>query len=290
MLDWNAVRCFVTVAQCESLTEASKALSMSVATLSRRIDQLESHVGTALFRRGPNGTTLTDAGRSLLAHAEPGARHLARMSRAARELRDGTDDIPVRITSTESMIADVLAPRVRHLTDKHPAIRLQLDVSNALTDIQSGGADIAIRMIRPDSDTLIGRRLPPIQLGLFCSRRYLGRQKPSDFKLENEKLLWLALGYGDIAENRWLSEHALEPAVVLRALSVRALLNAAIAGAGIAPLPKFLAQSAGLVEVPSSKLPQRSPWLVFHRTNRNNRRMRMVRRWIVDACKQCFGD
>ncbi|MEL7297311.1 MAG: LysR family transcriptional regulator [Pseudomonadota bacterium] len=290
MLDWNAVRYFVTVAQSGSLTEASKALNTSVATLSRRIDQLETQVGTALFRRGPNGTNLTDAGQSLLAHAAPGARHLARLSRVARELRDGTDEIPVRITSTESMIADVLAPCVPDLMDKHPAIRLQLDVSNALTDIQSGDADIAIRMVRPESDTLVGRRLPAIPLGLFCAKHYLGRRKPASVDLGNEKLLWLALGYGDIAENRWLSEQDLEPAVVLRALSVRALLNATIAGAGIAPLPRFLAQSSGLIEVPSTGLPQRYPWLVFHRTSRNNKRMRTVRRWIVDTCKQRFGD
>lgn len=289
MLDWNAVRCFVVVAQQGSLTEASQILGLSVSTLSRRIDLLEAQTGSALFRRSPSGAQLTEAGRTLLTHAEPGARHLAQMSRAAHALHDGPTDVPIRVTSTESMIADILAPRIGRLFSSHPSIKLVLDVSNELSDLQSGEADIAIRLVRPTSESLVTRRLPVIRMALYCSREYLGRRKAENLELSQEHLLWLASSYGDIAENRWLIENKLEHAVVMRAVSVRALQNAAIAGEGIAPLPSFTAEAAGLIALPQTGLPQRHPWLVFHRDTRNDRRMKRVRLWIVDACKDSFG-
>lgn len=289
MIDWNTVQCFVTVVQRGSLSEAGRALGLSVATLSRRIDQLESQTGAKLLRRGPNGTQLTDAGRFLYAHAEDGARHLTQLSRAARTLLDGPQQGAARITSTEMMIADVLAPNIQALHAADPTIRVELDVSNAQTDLNAGDADIAIRMVRPESETLVTRKLPTIRMGLFCSACYLGRRNQDKVRLPDERLLWLASSYGDIAENRWLLEKGLEAAVIMRASSVRALLNAAVAGVGIAPLPAHSATAAGLIELPSDGLAPRHPWLAFHRDMRKNQRMQVIRRWIIATCKSSFG-
>ncbi|MEO0574444.1 MAG: LysR family transcriptional regulator [Pseudomonadota bacterium] len=288
-IDWNATHCFVVVARCGSLTEASNTLKLSVPTLTRRIDALEGAVGTLLLRRGPRGATPTAAGRALLEHAQSAARHMAHMTRAARVLIETPMDVPVRISSTESMIADVLAPKVSELHAVEPALKLELDVSNALSDLSAGDVDIAIRMVRPTLATLIASKLPVIRMGLYCSRRYLARRDVASLTLADEQLLWLDRSFGDIAENQWLEKQNLEPAVKLRAVSVRALQNAAIAGNGIAPLPVFSAEAAGLVRVPSRTFPQRHPWLVFHRDTRNDKRMTTVRQWVISCCKTAFG-
>lgn len=287
--NWEAIKGFVAVARRGSLTEASAELGVSIATLGRRIDGLESELGLKLLRRGPTGTQVTDAGRAVLEHADKGARHMAQIVRVARALVSGPLETPVRISSTEPVISDVLAPRVGSVLERSPGLRLELEVSTDITNLNAGEADIAIRLANPRTETLIARRLPVVRLGLFCSKAYLAGRAPSCLRLSDEHLLWLDARYGDIPENRWIRERGLEPALVLRSSSIRALHRAAEAGAGIAPLPHYSAAPAGLVEVPTSGLPARQPWLVFHRDTRTNARMRCVRDWVSACCRAAFG-
>ncbi len=287
-LSWDAIRCFVAVAKCGSLTDACTELNLSNATLGRRIDSLEAALGLKLLRRGPTGAKLTEQGASILKLVEPGARQLAQVGRAARSLLAGSLFPPVRISSTEPIIADVLAPRLVQLLEKAPDMRIEMEVSNALTDLNAGAADLAIRMTKPTEDSLVARRLAPIRLGLFCSRSYLAGRNPEQLRLSAERILWLDSHYGGIAENLWLNQSGLESAVCLRSSSIRSLLNAAASGAGIAPLPAYSAVAANLVEIPGLVLPARQPWLVFHRDTRAVKRLQVIRDWVFDCCASTF--
>jgi len=72
---------------------------------------------------------------------------------------------------------------------------------------------------------------------------------------------------------------------VARSSSTRALINAAIAGAGIALLPYVLVRAIpALVEIPAPlPIPPRPAWLVTHRDLRRARPLRIVRDWIIAA-------
>lgn len=286
--DWEAIKCFVAVARLGSFTNAGRDLGVSIATVARRIGSLEEVLGLKLLKRSSAGAVLTDAGAVVLEHAQPGARHLAQITRAARALRSGPAKTPIRISSTEPMISEVLATRVTPLLEANPDLEVEFDVSNALSNLNSGEADMAVRLADPKSPTLIAQRLPPIRLALYCSRGYLNRRPPESLSLRAERLLWLDVRYGPIPENAWISDQGLEATVRLRSSSVRALLRAVEADAGIAPLPAFIAVARGLVEVPSPALPKRQPWLVFHRDTRDHKRMKAVRAWVVDCCRDAL--
>lgn len=287
--DWDDLKCFVAIARHGSLTEAGAALGVSPATIGRRIDGLEKALGLTLVKRHHAGAVLTQAGEAILACAEPGARHLAQVARVARAYRAIPQDTPIRVSSTESMIADVLAPRIGELLDAAPHLRIEFVVSNELSNLNNGEADIAIRLSAPKSDTLLTRKLPAIRLGLFCSKAYLGKRKADALVLTDERLLWLDPRYGPIPENNWITEQDLEHAVRLRSSSVRALHNAVAANAGIAPLPVFSAARSDFVEIAAPPLPKRHPWLVFHRDTRDNKPMKTVRDWIAQSCRIAFA-
>ncbi|WGS48843.1 LysR family transcriptional regulator [Paraburkholderia sp. D15] len=68
--DWDAYRYFVVLARCGVMRRAADELGVSVATLSRRIEQLEGELGLCLFQRKPHGLTLTEAGRQVLENCE----------------------------------------------------------------------------------------------------------------------------------------------------------------------------------------------------------------------------
>ncbi|MEM0930050.1 MAG: LysR family transcriptional regulator [Pseudomonadota bacterium] len=288
-LDWDHVRCFLTAARCGSLSAAAGALGMSIPTVARKIERLEADLGLPLLKRGAGGVVPTPAGEAVLEYAEPGSRYLSQIVRVARALRTGSQERPIRISSTEPMISDVLTPKLTELYAEHPGLRLEFDVDTAISDLTNGSVDIAVRLARPKSETLIARRLPSLGQQLFCSPSYLADRDPRDLDLQKEHLLWVDLKYGDIPENVWLKDRGLEHRTRIRSTSVRSLCRAAAQGAGIAPLPHFLAEPAGLVVLPHIELPRRSPWLVFHRDNRPNKTMQIVRNWIADACQSVYA-
>ncbi|MCA3696959.1 LysR family transcriptional regulator [Aquidulcibacter sp.] len=285
-LDWEAIRCFVAVARRGSLSEAADELGMSIPTISRRIDGLETQLALKLLQRGPRGARLTEAGHAILQVAEPGARQLSQIARRARALQEGPNLPAVRISATESVIADVLAPRLDCLRAQDPSISIDLEVSNDIANLNAGRTDVAIRMVRPAEETLMARRLPVIRLGLFASPDYLKGKDLDRLVLSDEHLVWLDRQYGEIAENIWLKAQGLEASIRFSSSSVRALLNAAVAGVGIAPLPAYAARKAGLMEVPHRAMPERQPWLVFHRDTKTNPRLQLVRDWIVTCFKE----
>ena len=287
-MDWEGVRCFVVVARRGSLSEAAGELGLSIATISRRIDGLEVQLGLRLLHRGPRGARLTEAGHAILQVAEPGARQLSQIARRARALQEGPNLPSVRISATEPVIADVLAPRLASLRAQDPSISIDLEVSNDIANLNAGRTDMAIRMVRPLEETLMARRLPVIRLGLFASPDYLKGKDLDCLVLQDEHLLWLDRQYGDIAENLWLTAQGLDATIRFCSSSVRSLLNAAVAGVGIAPLPTYAALQAGLIEIPQRILPDRQPWLVFHRDTKTNARLQLVRDWIVTSFKQAL--
>lgn len=289
MLNWETLRCFLAVAERRSLSRAASDLGLSVATLGRRIDALEAALGVRVLRRGPKGADLTPHGARIIEHVRSGAAHLDQLERLARSMAETPESPPVRISSTEPMIADVLAPAIPALRRAHPGLRVELETSLELSNLNRGDADLAIRMVRPKEPSLVARKLPSIRMGLFATEDFLAARPAEALDIRDLDLLWYDSAYGDIAENVWLKRQGLDARVVMRAGSVRALMNAALAGAGAAPLPAFLATRAGLAEVEGVQLPARSPWLVFHRDGRSDRRLKAVRDWIDAACKDALG-
>lgn len=282
-MDWGDLAVLIAVARAGSLGAAAKRLGVATTTVSRRIDALEDTLGLTLVERRPDGIRLSAHGVRVLAAAEPMEGQAAAVERAALAMRE--DGVArVRVSATESVVADVLAPALPALITRHPHLRVELRSSAALVSLARHEAELAVRMSRPADSALVARRLPPLRLGLWASRAYLGRRDPTTLDLSRERLLGYDDGYGAIPEVRWVQQQGLESALVLRTTSTRALLAAAAAGAGIAVLPSLLAVPAGLVELPAPRaLPARTPWLLVHRDLSRAAPVRGVAGWIADA-------
>lgn len=286
-LQWSDVEVFLAVAEKKTLSQAAGYLNVSIPTVTRRIDALEKELGVKLLRRTIRGATLTEAGNRALEDARAGARHMKKFTRAAKAALQNGLRIPIRISSTEPMISRVLAPNLGSLLEQIPDVGIEFDIDTGLSDLTWGDIDIAVRLARPQIDSYVGRALKKIELSLYCSKRYLRRRDPLALNLDEEELLWLDAKYQGIPENLWLVEHQLESRARLRSGSIRALEEACLAGIGIAPLPRFSAPPS-LVEVAGPSLPPRQPWVVFHKDTRSNKRMRVVRDWIVQSCEAVF--
>src|SRR5215831_19293241 len=66
VVDWNDFRYFLAIARAGSFAGAARELGVEHTTVGRRLTALETALGTRLFVRGPDGLTITAAGRDVL--------------------------------------------------------------------------------------------------------------------------------------------------------------------------------------------------------------------------------
>lgn len=280
---WDDLKYFINAADSGSFSEAAVKLQVSVATVSRRVEALEKQLGLRLLDRQVSGVSLTAEGQRIHQATASAADQLSQVPRLAAALQQGVDVEPVVISSTEPIIADILAPHLPELWRHNPDIRPTLSVATANISIAHRDADIAIRLARPQQDNVVIKRLPAIRMGLFASATYLRGRQVEAISLSDETLLGMDNSFGDIPEASWFTEQSLQQQKMLASSSVRALSNAARAGCGVALIPSFTARAAGLIEIPVKGLPSRSPYLAFHKDYRHVKRIKLAKDWIIDA-------
>jgi DNA-binding transcriptional LysR family regulator len=284
-LDPNDLADLVALARAGSFQAAAKRRGIAGSTLSRRLAALEKSLGVALVDRRADGSRLTEQGTTLAALSAPLDDQLARIVRAAEALRAGISSLPVRVSATEFVVSDVLAPALPTLWRNNSGIAVDLRSQRDVVSLAGRDADLAVRMSRPEGASLLAKRLPALRLGLFASRDYLGGRTPESIDLNDQRLLVYDDSYGRLPELAWLSRAGLDNAVRMRTASTRGLLTACLAGAGVALLPAvFGIRDPTLVEIPlPAPLPPREPWLVVHPDVSRHPNVRAVHRWIVAA-------
>ncbi|MCI0755790.1 LysR family transcriptional regulator [Teichococcus vastitatis] len=105
------------------VTRAAHCLHRVPSNVTTRIKQFEERLGTLLFRRQGRGLALTDAGRTLLGHAE---RLLQMADQAEEELRSGVVRGVLRLGSLESAAGARLPPILSAFHARYPDVSLEL--------------------------------------------------------------------------------------------------------------------------------------------------------------------
>lgn len=285
MLDPRDLDDLIAIWRAGSLSAAAKRRGVATSTISRRIEALEIALKLRLVDRQAKGTRLTRHGEEVARAAEPMAEQLARVSRLADGLREQGGTLPVRLSATEFVISDVLAPALPALWTKGGYFPVHLQSQGDIVSLAARDADLAVRMSRPEGASLIIRKLPALQLGFFASVDYLDGRDPAKFDLARERLLIYDDSYGRLPELDWLQGIGLRASVVMRTGSTRGLMTAALAGAGIALLPKVIARrEPSLVEIDAGSTPSpRNPWLTVHRDLRSQPSIRTVHQWVLET-------
>ena len=177
-IDWAWYRSLLAVLDEGSLSGAARALGLTQPTVGRHIAALEAALAQPLFTRSPSGLLATDAARALRPHAEAMHSTAAALERAARSQGRGADggvQGVVRVTASEVVGVELLPPLLAALREQHPALVVELVLSNRVQDLLQREADIAVRMTPPQQAQLVAQRIGVIELGLHAHERYLAR-------------------------------------------------------------------------------------------------------------------
>jgi DNA-binding transcriptional LysR family regulator len=172
--NWEWYRAFLGVMQTGSLSGAARALGLTQPTVGRHIDALEGALGLKLFMRTHDGYTPSEAARHLLPYAEALAASAAALTRVASSEGDGVRGT-VRIAASDVIGVEVLPPILARLRDAHPALTIELHLSDQLDNLLQREADIAVRMVRPTQQAVVARRVGLVDVGLFATPDYLAR-------------------------------------------------------------------------------------------------------------------
>jgi DNA-binding transcriptional LysR family regulator len=268
----------LTLFEAGSLGRAAGELGLSQPTLSRRLADLEARLGQALFERTARGLNPTPAGLALLEPARR-MRELAGQLTLAAERHERNVAGTVRITASEAVSNFLLLPVLRSLREEHPQIQIELVASDAVEDLLQREADIAVRMFRPQQDSLTVRKLADLPVAFYAHRSYLQRRgKPTEANLAEHDWIGMdranAMLEGFAAAGRQVSREFFG----FRCDSSTVTWHAVCAGLGIGIGLKAVAdRTPGVQQVLEGiAIPPLPMWLAVHRELRGTPRLKIV--------------
>jgi DNA-binding transcriptional LysR family regulator len=172
--DWALYRTLLAVLDEGSLSGAARRLAITQPTVARHVDALEAQLGADLFLRSQRGLEPTDLARTLRPHAEVMATAAATLLRTASGA-PGAVEGTVRISASDVIGVEYLPPILARLRREHPALVVELALTDRVDDLLGRAADIAVRMTEPTQGALLARRLPPVELGFHAHADYIAR-------------------------------------------------------------------------------------------------------------------
>jgi LysR family transcriptional regulator, regulator for bpeEF and oprC len=234
------LRAFVAVVEAQGFRAAARVTRGRKATLSQRVQDLETRLGGPLLVRTTRSMRLTEEGRAYFEHASralSAARDAEAVVLSAKAAPLGV----LRVTTSPSLASHLLDNVVVRYLAKHPNVRVHLHSVERRIDIVREGFDVAVWGGALDDSSFVARRLGVASGGYFASPRYLAlRSEPkSPDDLAAHDLVTFNKGNG---ETEWVfmiggkrKPFAIRPRLVLNDVELAA--RAAAAGFGIAPAP-----------------------------------------------------
>lgn len=233
------VQIFAMVASGKSLSAAARRLGITPMQVSRRIAALEEELSTRLLHRTTRSVSLTPEGEAFL----PYAMVILDAEEAARnELGEERSVVRghLKVTAPSVFGQEIILPLVTTLLREHPELKLELDLSDRVTDIVAGGYDLAIRIATLKDSDLVARRLAANPRVLCASPGYLAERGTPRTLADLEQhdcILLTPVGKWPFVLNGEL--HRVSLSGRLTTTSVEAVRAIALNGSGIAMLARW---------------------------------------------------
>lgn len=230
---------FAIVGREGSFTAAASALGITKQSVSERVSKLERQLAVRLFDRTTRSLRLTQLGSSYFERCQALAEQV---DRANAELQRGRAEIAglVRVASPRLYARHFLTPIVTQFLAKHPSASVEVVIADRRVSPVEEGLDLAIVIGDLSDSSFVARRLGDAETMVVASPSFLARHgRPTVKTLPRFRCVGLA------PIEPWSVRGAscrVEPVFIAPDLEL--CHDAALAGVGLARLPRFLCRDA----------------------------------------------
>ncbi|PQO33677.1 LysR family transcriptional regulator [Blastopirellula marina] len=233
-------KAFVAAAEQGSFTNAANSMGMTISTMSRRVQELEAHLGAELFHRSSQGLTLTITGRT----------YYQECAAFINELSTRIDDLQKSITSMEGSLTVAMPTNLgsgpldefwQSFASRNPQILLRVHLVDPLDDISSLPIDIGLQSGSRRNSHLIQERIGTITPVLVASSSFSG-DIPSDIEALRQSASVAADLFGEWILSNGERQEVIPKQHVHTSNDMKVILSLVKAGAGIALLPLSIVQ------------------------------------------------
>jgi DNA-binding transcriptional LysR family regulator len=220
-----------------SLSKASRTLGLPLATVSRRVSELEGHLKADLLIRSSKGLELTPAGRSYVTAARTILEQLSEAERtAAGEYTEPKGDLVVTAPTMFGRLH--ILPVVTGFLAAYPEVGVELMLTDRVTHFLDDGIDVALRIGELPDSGLIATRLGTVRRVLCASPAYLAARTPPVVPQDLARHEVIAFGSVS-AVSSWTFWSGGETEIVvsfrsrLSVSTIEAAIDAGLSGAGV---------------------------------------------------------
>jgi DNA-binding transcriptional LysR family regulator len=243
----ESMAAFVSVARAGGFSAASRELGIPLATISRRVGELETALGVRLLRRSTRQVVVTEAGQ----------RFFVACQRALEDLRDAEEAVgseyrtprgDLLVTAPVAFGRLHLQPVALDFLAAHPQINLRMQLVDRIVNIADEHIDAALRIAHLPDSGLTARALGSIRVLVCASPAYLrargAPQRPEDLT-QHDCIAWSILGPRD---TWWFRDSGRERQYPIRTRLATTLaesaIDAATAGLGLVQTTSYQASQA----------------------------------------------
>jgi DNA-binding transcriptional LysR family regulator len=179
-----AMEAFIRVVDAGSFSGAAKQLRVGQPAISKTIAQLEERLGVRLLLRSTHGLTPTEAGRHFYERAKRAIDEADEAELAARGAGT-TLSGRLRICAAVTFARLHVIPRLPLFLAEHPALEVEVFLTDANKDLVGAGIDVALRIGELADSSLTARKIAQSQRRVVGAPAYFTTmgvpQTPADF-------------------------------------------------------------------------------------------------------------
>jgi DNA-binding transcriptional LysR family regulator len=171
-LSFGDLHLFARVAELGTLSAVARERDAPVSQVSRGLARIEKACGAQLVHRSTHGLSLSAQGITFLEHCQ---RIIGTLDELEGEFASEAGEVSglVRVAASTVIAQYQLLPSLTGLGQRHPRLRIELEVGDRLADMARDGIDIAIRTSTQPPETVVARRIGTLARALYAAPDYL---------------------------------------------------------------------------------------------------------------------
>lgn len=281
----RGLRSFCVASKCLSFKHAASQLYLTPSAVSHQIKQLETQLGTLLFKRGTRTIELTSAGKQFYQTVQP---IIHQLESTITEFTQKQQNQTIIISLPEFFASELFVPSLSLWSENNPTINLQLETVKSNKE-QTQSADLSIVLANGKPNANIVHELFPIRYVPACNKKLYKKLKSTGFSaLKNTPLIlhssrpW--------SWHQWADKNGVDdfdPKQIIQLDSMFGVARAAQQGMGIAlvplPMSKTWFSEKLLVKLFDEELQTNDKYYLIQHENMDNRpELTLFAQWVKE--------